>query len=52
MRFSTACARKKYVVLPEEDADNFAALEAAMIAGLAPVGTHQTVLARRVAVAG
>jgi hypothetical protein len=42
---------QKYVVLPEEDADEFAALAAAMIAELAPVGALQTVLARRVAVA-
>jgi hypothetical protein len=42
---------QKYVVLPEEDADEFAGLEAAMLEELAPVGTLQTVLARRVAVA-
>jgi hypothetical protein len=42
---------QKYVVLPEEDAAEFAELEAAMIAELAPVGALQTVLARRVAVA-
>jgi hypothetical protein len=42
---------QKYVVLPEEDADEFAALEAAMIEELAPVGALQTVLARRIAVA-
>ena len=42
---------QKYVVLPEEDADEFAGLEAAMIAELAPVGALQVVLARRVAVA-
>jgi hypothetical protein len=41
----------KYVVLAEEDAGEFAGLEAAMIAELAPVGALQTVLARRVAVA-
>jgi hypothetical protein len=41
----------KYVVLPEEDAAEFAELETAMIAELAPVGALQTVLARRVAVA-
>jgi hypothetical protein len=41
----------KYVVLPEEDAAEFAALEAALVEELAPVGTLQTVLARRVAVA-
>jgi hypothetical protein len=39
------------VVLPEEDADEFAGLGAAMIEELAPVGVLQTVLARRVAVA-
>jgi hypothetical protein len=42
---------QKYVVLPEEDADEFAGLEAALIEELAPVGALQTVLARRVAVA-
>jgi hypothetical protein len=42
---------QKYVVLPEEDADEFAGLEAAMLEELAPIGTLQTVLARRVAVA-
>jgi hypothetical protein len=42
---------QKYMVLPEEDADEFAGLEAAMIEELAPVGALQTVLARRVAVA-
>ena len=42
---------EKHVVLPEEDADEFAALEAAMVEELAPVGALQTVLARRVAVA-
>jgi hypothetical protein len=42
---------QKYVVLPEEDAGEFADLEAAMIAELTPVGALQTVLARRVAVA-
>ena len=42
---------QKYVVLPEEDAAEFAGLEAAMIEELAPVGALQTVLARRVAVA-
>ncbi len=41
----------KYVVLAEEDAGEFAGLEAALIAELAPVGALQTVLARRVAVA-
>jgi hypothetical protein len=42
---------QKYVVLPEEDAEEFAGLEAAMIEELAPVGALQTVLARRVVVA-
>jgi hypothetical protein len=42
---------QKYVVLPEEDAAEFAGLEAAMIQELAPVGALQMVLARRVAVA-
>jgi hypothetical protein len=42
---------QKYVVLPEEDAAEFAELEAALVAELAPVGALQTVLARRVAVA-
>ena len=42
---------QKYVVLPEEDADEFAELQAALIEELAPVGALQTVLARRVAVA-
>jgi hypothetical protein len=38
-------------VLPEEDAAEFAALEAALLEELAPVGALQAVLARRVAVA-
>jgi hypothetical protein len=42
---------QKYLVLPEEDADEFAGLEAELVAELAPVGALQTVLARRVAVA-
>jgi len=42
---------QKYVVLPEEDAEEFAGLEASLIEELAPVGMLQTVLARRVAVA-
>jgi hypothetical protein len=42
---------QRYVVLPEEDAAEFAELEAALIEELAPVGTLPTVLARRVAVA-
>jgi hypothetical protein len=41
----------KFVVLPDEDPLEFAALEAAMVVELAPVGALQTVLARRVAVA-
>ena len=42
---------QKHLVLPDEDAAEFAALEAALISELTPVGTLQTVLARRVAVA-
>jgi hypothetical protein len=42
---------QKHVVLPEEDVSEFAELEAALVAELAPVGALQTVLARRVAVA-
>jgi hypothetical protein len=42
---------QKYVVLPEEDAAEFAGLEAALIEELAPVGALQAVLARRIAVA-
>jgi hypothetical protein len=42
---------QKYVVLPDEDAAEFAELEAALVAELAPVGALQTVLAQRVAVA-
>jgi hypothetical protein len=42
---------QKYLVLPEEDAAEFAALEAALVEELAPVGALQTVRARRVAVA-
>jgi hypothetical protein len=42
---------QKYLVLPEEDAGEFAALEAALLEELAPVGVLQTMLARRVAVA-
>jgi hypothetical protein len=42
---------QKYLVLPEEDAAEFAALETALLEELAPVGALQTVLARRVAVA-
>jgi hypothetical protein len=42
---------QKYVVLPQEDAAAFEALEAAILAELAPQGALQTLLARRVAVA-
>jgi hypothetical protein len=42
---------QKYVVLPEEDAEEFAGLEAALIEELALVGALQAMLARRVAVA-
>ncbi len=42
---------QKHLVLPDEDAAEFADLEAALIAELAPVGALQAVLARRVAVA-
>jgi hypothetical protein len=42
---------QKYVVLPQEDAAAFAALETTILAELAPVGVLQTLLARRVAVA-
>jgi hypothetical protein len=42
---------QKFVVLPEEDAAEFEALEAALIGELAPVGALQSVLAQRVAVA-
>jgi hypothetical protein len=43
---------QKYVVLPQEDAAEFARLEATLIAQLAPAGgALQTVLAQRVAVA-
>jgi hypothetical protein len=41
----------KHVVLPQEDAAAFAALETAILAELAPLGALQTVLARRIAVA-
>ena len=40
-----------YVVLPDEDAVEFQALEAALVDELAPAGALQIVLARRVAVA-
>ena len=38
-------------MLPDEDAAEIEVLEAALVEELAPVGTLQTVLARRVAVA-
>ena len=41
----------KYVVLPDEDAVEFQALEAALLEELAPEGALQVVLARRVAIA-
>ena len=44
-------AEAPYLVLPEEDAPEFAGLEAALIAELAPAGAPQMVLARRGAVA-
>ena len=50
-RSSTACGHRSIVVLPDEDVAEFAALEAALVEELAPVGALQTVLARRVAVA-
>ena len=42
---------QKYLVLPEEDAAEFAEHEAALLAQLAPVGALQAVLARRVVIA-
>jgi hypothetical protein len=42
---------QKYLVLPEEDAAAFAALEAALLAELAPEGALQAVLARRIVAA-
>ena len=42
---------QKHVVLPQENGAEFAALEAALLAELAPMGALQVVLARRVAVA-
>jgi hypothetical protein len=42
---------QKYIVLPDEDATEFAALEAALRAELAPVGALQAVLAQRIAAA-
>ena len=41
----------KHVLLPQEDAAEFAALEAAILAELAPQGALQTVLARRIVMA-
>ena len=38
---------QKHVVLPQEDAAEFAALEAAIRADLAPIGALQSLLARR-----
>jgi hypothetical protein len=38
---------QKYLVLPEEDGAEFAALEAALLEELAPVGALQTLLAPR-----
>jgi hypothetical protein len=40
---------QKYVVLPEEDAAAFAALEAALVEELAPVGALQSILVGRIA---
>ncbi|MGH6900185.1 MAG: hypothetical protein ACREJ5_27155, partial [Geminicoccaceae bacterium] len=40
---------QKYVVLPDEDGAAFAALEAALIAELAPQGVLQMILAQRIA---
>ena len=42
---------QKYVLLPQEDAAAFAALETTILAELAPEGVLQTLLARRVAIA-
>jgi hypothetical protein len=42
---------QKHLVLPDEDGAEFAALEAALVEELAPVGALQRMLARRVAVA-
>ena len=42
---------QRYAVLPQEDAAEFEAFEAAILADLAPTGALQTLLARRVAVA-
>ena len=43
---------QKHLVLPDEDGAAFKALEAALIAELAPQGALQTMLARRIVVAG
>jgi hypothetical protein len=42
---------QKYVVLPQEDAAEFAQFQAALLEELAPVGVMQTVLARRIVIA-
>jgi hypothetical protein len=42
---------QKHVLLPQEDAGAFAALETAILAELAPLGVLQILLARRIAVA-
>jgi hypothetical protein len=42
---------QKYAVLPQEDRAEFEALEATILAELAPIGALQTLLARRIAVA-
>ena len=42
---------QKYVVLPQEDAAEFAQFQAALLEELAPVGVMQTVLARRIGIA-
>ena len=46
-----AMPAQKHVLLPQEDAAAFAALETTIVAELAPEGVLQTLLARRVAVA-
>jgi hypothetical protein len=42
---------QKYVVLPQEDAAEFAQFQAELLEELAPVGVMQTVLARRIVIA-
>jgi hypothetical protein len=42
---------QKHVVLPQEDAAEFAQFQAALLEELAPVGVVQTVLARRIVIA-